>query len=137
MLLAEAPSPIDGLASAASVLLIIEAFVIILLMAVLMLLLAFAFKWLHDHVIPVVQEYAPTVKGALGATDRASGRVIDFVAALYARRRGFEEGAHHLFDSILPILASLFSDRPLPDEAPSANGHTPHSATPAETEAEP
>jgi len=136
MLLAEAPSPIDGLASAASVVLIIEVFIIILLMAVIMLLLAFAFKWLHGHVIPVVQEYAPTVKGALGATDRASGRVIDLVASLYARRRGFEEGAHRLFDSILPIITSLFSDRPLPGDMPSTNGHAPHPPTPSPSEME-
>ena len=107
--LAETASPLDGLASAASVLLIIEASIIILLVAALMLLLAFALRWLHAHVIPPLQAALPVIKGALNTTDRASGRVIDLVASVYSRRKGFEEGLHSFITALGPILTALFT----------------------------
>jgi hypothetical protein len=125
MLLAETASPLDGLASAMSVVLIVEACIIVMLVAAITLLLAFGLKWLHSHVVPLLQEYVPTVSKALGATDRASGQVVDLVANLYARRRGFEEGVRGFFASLWPIFGALFTDRPLPTDAPSANGHGP------------
>jgi hypothetical protein len=125
MLLAETASPLDGFASAMSVILIFEACIIVLLVAAITLLLAFGLKWLHGHVVPLLQEYVPTVSRALGATDRASGQVVDIVANLYAKRRGFEEGVRGFFASLWPIFSALFTDRPLPTDAPSANGHGP------------
>lgn len=131
MLLAETASPLDGFASAMSVILIIEACIIVLLVAVITLLLAFGLKWLHSHVIPLLQEHVPTVTKALSATDRASGQVVDIVANLYAKRRGFEEGVRGFFASLWPIFSALFTDRPLPTDTPFANGHGPTPMTSA------
>jgi hypothetical protein len=123
MPLAETASPLDGLASAASVLLVFELFFIVVLVAVVLVLLALGMAWLHNHVIPLLQEYVPTVRGALNATDRASGQVIDVVANLYAWRKGFEEGVLSFLRSLVPIFGALFSDRPLPGTTP-ADDHT-------------
>lgn len=120
---AEAPTPIDGLASAASVILIIELSLIILLLAVLMLLLAFSLKWVHDHVIPPLQQIAPAMRGAMGATDRATGRVVDFVSTLYARRKGVEGGVRSFVDTLLPMVEYIFSKEPA-----HHNGATSHAA---------
>lgn len=139
MLLAETTSPLDGLASAASVLLVFELFFIVVLVAAILVLLALGMAWLHHHVIPLLQEYVPTVKGALNATDRASGQVIDIVANLYAKRKGFEEGVFGFVRSLMPIFGALFSDRPLPTEAP-ADGHgttATMSATPPDVATDP
>ncbi|HKD74223.1 MAG TPA: hypothetical protein VKB76_01960 [Ktedonobacterales bacterium] len=102
MFAAEAPSPIDGLASAATIILIIEVLLIVLLLATLAVLLAVLTRWIYQHAVPPVHQVVPRVKGALDATDRATGRVVDIVAALYSRRRGIEVAVNSIVDNIFP-----------------------------------
>lgn len=125
MPLAEIASPLDGLASAASVLLIIEATLIILLLAALMLLLAFGLRWLHAHVIPPLRDALPVIKGALNTTDRTSGRIIDIVASVYSRRRGVEEGVRSLVGALRPVLVDLFTPPPKPTPTTPTDGAGP------------
>ena len=109
-LLAETTSPLDGLASAASVLLIFEACLIIILVAAIMLLFAFGLRWLHAHVLPPLHDALPTIRTALNTTDRTSGRVIDLVAGFYGRRKGVEAGIKSFVAALKPILLTLFTD---------------------------
>lgn len=102
MIIAEAPTPIDGLASAASVILIIEVGLIIVLVAALAVAVALLMRWMYNHTIPPVQHAIPRVKSAIDATDRATGRVIDLVTAVYSRRRGFEVAIQTFLDGVLP-----------------------------------
>ncbi len=102
MFAAETPSPIDGLASAATIILIFEVLLIVILMAALAVLLAVLMRWLHRHVVPPVQQAVPHVKGALDVTDRVTGRVVDVVSAVYSRRRGIEATVNSIVDSIFP-----------------------------------
>jgi hypothetical protein len=120
MVLAEASSPLDGLASAASVLLIIEVSLIVILFAALALLLAFSFKWLHDHAIPPVRAALPSVKGALSTTDRVTGQIIDVVADLYGRRKGFEETVRAFASAFFPELFDHAGDKQDAEASPSA-----------------
>ncbi|MBA3823237.1 MAG: hypothetical protein H0X24_04920 [Ktedonobacterales bacterium] len=130
--LAEAPSPIDGLASAAGTLLTIELFFIIVLLAALMVLLALGFKWLHDHVIPLLQQYLPYAKDALGTTDRLSGQFVDMLAAIYGRRKGVEEAVRSFVDALGPLASGIFTTTPPPHEptpdAPTADDAAPTNA---------
>ncbi len=130
--LAEAPSPIDGLASAAGTLLTIELFFIIVLLATLMVLLAVGFKWLHDHVIPLLAQYLPYAKGALGTTDRLSGQFVDMLAAIYGRRKGVEEAVRSFVDSLGPLVSGIFTTPEAaatpPPGTPAADGAAPTDA---------
>jgi hypothetical protein len=132
--LAEAPTPIDGLASAAGTLLIIELFFIIVLLAALMVLLALGFKWVHDHLIPLSQQYLPYARGALGTTDRLTGQFVDMLAAIYGRRKGVEEAVRSFVDSLGPIVRGIFTaEEPSPTPAPgsaAADGAAPVDPTP-------
>lgn len=135
-IVAEAPTPIDGLASAASVMLIIELSLIILLLAVLMVLLAYSLKWVHDHVIPPLQQVAPAMRGAMSATDRATGRMVDLFTTIYARRKGVEGGVRSFIDTLLPMVEYIFSKEPAQHNGhasqPSThNGTHPPSAAPS------
>ena len=133
MPLAETPTPIDGLAGAAGTLLIIEAFFIIVLLAALMVLLALGFKWLHDHVIPLLQQYLPYAKGALGTTDRLSGQFVDMLAAIYSRRKGVEEAVRAFVDSLGPLVTGIFTSAdnhpPAADAATASDAAAPTDAT--------
>lgn len=121
MTIAEAPTSLDGLASAAAIVLLFELSIFILLLAVLTVLLAFIMRWLYNHVIPPLKAAAPRVQGALNATDRATGRVVDVIANLYARRRSLEETITGFVEGILPV-------GPLDDEQlPDGHAHAPDS----------
>jgi hypothetical protein len=102
--LAEASTPLDGLASAASVILLLEAGIMILLLAILMVLLAILVRWLSDHVIQPVEAVVPRVKQAVDATDRTTGRIIDIVTDFYGRRQAMEAAARAFFDGLIPSL---------------------------------
>jgi hypothetical protein len=103
-LLAETSSPLEGLASAASVILFLEAGIIILLLAILMVLLAILVRWLSEHIIQPVEAFVPRVKQAVDATDRSTGRIIDIVSDLYGRRQAIEVAARAFFDGLIPSL---------------------------------
>jgi hypothetical protein len=111
--------------------LIIEACLIIILVAALMVLLAWALRWLHDHVIPPLHEALPVIRNAFNATDRASGQVVDVIAALYGRRKGLEVGVKSFVAALKPILFSLFT----PDEnsQPQTSPTPPPATTPPST----
>jgi hypothetical protein len=120
--LAEAPTPIDGLASAAGTLLIIELFFIIVLLAALMVGLALGLKWVHDHLIPLLRQYLPYATGALGTTDRLAGQFVDMMATIYGRRKGIEEAVRSFVDSLGPIVRGIFTPDPAGERA------APHAA---------
>jgi hypothetical protein len=102
MFAAEAPSPIDGLASAATIILIVEVLLIVILMAALAVLLAVLTRWLYRHAVPPVKQAVPRVNNALAVADRATGRVVDVIAAIYSRRRGIEVAVNSIVDSVFP-----------------------------------
>ena len=123
MFIAEVPTPIDGLASAASVILIIEVGLIVILLAALAVLIALLMRWMYNHTIPPIQQAVPKVKGAVDATDRMTGRVIDIVATLYSRRRGFEVAIQTFIEGAFPAepvaddMTDAYSPRDdMPDE---------------------
>ncbi len=109
MPLAEAPSPLDGLASAAATLLGIEIFVIILLVAAIVVLLAWGMHWVHDHAVPPIRQYLPQVINALNVTDRSAGRVIDMVALVYSRQRGFDAAIRRFAQALGAALQEIFA----------------------------
>lgn len=125
MMIAETSSPIDGLASAASVLLLIEVFLIVLLLAAIALGLAFGLRWLHTHVTPLLRTNVPRVNRALGATDRTLGQIIDLLADLYGRRRGAERAARVFLEAFFPaFFAPPDAPKPAPPPADtSANAN--------------
>ncbi len=104
MIIAESATPLDGIASAAAVLLILEASLIIILLAVIAVLFAFGLRWVHSHVVPLLETYVPKAKGALGATDRSLGVVVERLADLYGRRRGAERFVRVFLEALFPAL---------------------------------
>lgn len=124
MIIAEAPSPIDGLASAASVLLVIEASLIVILLAAIALLLAFGLRWVQQHVTPLLRTTVPRVNSALGATDRTLGQLIDLLADLYGRRRGAERVIRAFLEAVFPSVftATAADGQHATPDAPAADG---------------
>lgn len=102
-LASEAASPLDGLASAASVVLIMEIGIIILLCAVLTILLAILVNWLHEHVVPPTKHYSPAIRQYMAQTDRKAGQVIDAVAEIHARRASAEAVLRYILNLIFPL----------------------------------
>ncbi len=125
MTLAETATPLDGLASAASVLLIIEASLIILLLAALALLLALSLKWLHDHLMPPVHDAMPAIRGAFDTTDRVTGQIVDVLAEIYGRRRGFEKSLKTFISAVAPGFFD--GDTSPAKSAPGGPQHAPAS----------
>jgi|GEM_PF-3409625 len=116
MVIAEAPTRLDGLASAAAIILIFEISIFVILFAVLTALLAFVTRWLYNHVIPPLHTVAPRIVGGISATDRVTGRVVDVVANLYARGRGVEEAVTSFVEGIIPITPSEEPGTPRPSD---------------------
>ena len=104
MISAEAVSPLDGLASAASVILIFEALLIIMLMAAIAVLLAVALHWVRVHVVPLLETYVPRARGALGTADRGLGAVVERLADLYGKRRGAERFVRAFLAALFPAF---------------------------------
>lgn len=104
MIWAEAPSPLDGLASAASVILIMEVLLILLLLAAIAILLALAMRWVHDHVVPLVKTYGSRTVGALGNADRGMGVLIERLADIYGRRQGAERFVRIFLAALFPAF---------------------------------
>jgi len=123
MLYIEQPSPLDGIASAAAIILILEVGIVILLVAVLMVLLAFGINWLYKHTIPPVRTTIPRVKDALNVVDRSTGRVIDLVAEVYGHRQAVESGISTFFDNL--IATDPEDVRATDDTLPTTDKPTP------------
>jgi hypothetical protein len=93
-------SPLDGLASAASILLIFELAIIIILLSVLALLLAFVMHWIYTRLIPPIEDNVPRIHATTQTAERLSGRVVDVVGEIYARRRAVEAAINAFFDAL-------------------------------------
>jgi hypothetical protein len=94
MAIASASSPawLHTLAQIASVLLVIELLVVLVIICALMAGLAFGMRWLHEHVVPLVQENAPRAQQAMALTRQNTDRVVHGVAEFYGRREAARTG---------------------------------------------
>jgi hypothetical protein len=94
MALASASSPawLHTLAQIASVILVLELLVVLLIICALMAGLALGMRWLHEHVVPLVQENAPRAQQAMVLTRQNTDRVVHGVAEFYGRREAARTG---------------------------------------------
>lgn len=89
-----APPPgwLDTLGTIAGVLLVLELLLVLIVLLALMFALAFAARWVHRNVVPVVQENTPRLQKAMEAADTSAERVVQGVAEFYGRRQAVETG---------------------------------------------
>lgn len=89
---APAPDWLDTLGKIAGVLLTLELLLVLIVMLALMAGLAFAARWVHIHVVPVLQENTPKLHKAMAVADTSTERVVKGVAEFYGRRQAMETG---------------------------------------------
>jgi hypothetical protein len=89
-----APPPgwLDVLGKVAGVLLTLELLVVLIVLLALMVALAFAARWVHQHVVPVVRDNTPKVQQAMQVADKSTDRVVSGIAEFYGRRQAVETG---------------------------------------------
>lgn len=86
MVIAE-PEWLHTAAQIAGVILTIELGLVLIVVCALMIALAVGARWLHTHVTPVLQEYAPRAQQAMTIAQQGSDRVVGGVAEFYGRRQ--------------------------------------------------
>ncbi len=91
MVIAEAPW-LHTLGQIAGVILVVELSLALIITAALMVGLAYGMHWLHTHVMPLIEEYAPRAQQAMGVAERGSDSLVKGVAEFYGRRQAVETG---------------------------------------------
>jgi len=146
MAIASASSPawLHTLAQIASVILVIELLVVLLIICALMAGLALGMRWLHERVVPIVQENAPRAQHAMDLTQQNTDRVVHGVAEFYGRREAVRTGLRVLLfgrraaeraheDSQVQVATDLQLISGRESRSSTGNGLTPQLAVARET----
>jgi hypothetical protein len=128
----------------AGTLLLLELGLVLVVLAALMIVLVVGVVWLRQHVVPVLDEYAPKALEAMAVARNSSEKVVNGVAEFYGRRQQIETGlrvllfgrqaARGVHDTSLAKASADLDLMSAPEETPSPeNDFTPRLRT-GETE---